>query len=116
MVGGWLGYQWADFHCDFQVTPSQFVKIERNASLTSRGSHQSRKDNGGGRVKTSNVIFHIIGKKLSNPSSKKEMHRKFSYICHYFHSSGGGIEARNGNSFLLCWLLLMTTISDDISV
>ena len=20
VVGGWLGYQWADFHCDFQVT------------------------------------------------------------------------------------------------
>ena len=19
VVGGWLGYQWADFHCDFQV-------------------------------------------------------------------------------------------------
>ena len=22
VVGGWLGYQWADFHCDFQVTAS----------------------------------------------------------------------------------------------
>ena len=22
VVGGWLGYQWADFHCDFQVIKS----------------------------------------------------------------------------------------------
>ena len=33
VVGGWLGYQWADFHCDFQVKHPSNMPFELNSLL-----------------------------------------------------------------------------------